>query len=114
MNCYETHQYIKKWWNMVRKIELMYSLFGRNEDGKCKDCQHYTKYKYHDKHYRKCEVYGITNSEASDWTGKYTACGLYPDKPYNGDREVIKISRSRKQPEQQIKGQMSLFERSEQ
>lgn len=94
---------------MIKKIERMYALFGMREDGRCRDCQHYVRYRYHNKPYRKCEVYGVTNSEASDWTGKYTACGLYPDKPYKGDIEVIKVSVDRKRPEKQIEGQLSLF-----
>ena len=93
---------------MKRKRDLMYELFGKSE-GLCKDCQHYIGYRYHDYNRRKCEIYGDTRSESSDWAGKWQACGLYPDKEYNG-REVIKLVRGGKPKEQiQVDGQMDLF-----
>ena len=83
-------------------------LFGKTE-GLCRDCEHYIRYRYHDDFVRKCEVYGDTRSEASDWAGKWQACGLYPDKEYNG-RNVIELVRGGKPKEQmQIDGQMDLF-----
>ena len=92
----------------ARKSELMYQLFGKAE-GQCKDCEHFTSYRYHDYRYRKCTVYGCTASEASDWAGKWQACGLYPDKEYNG-RNVIELVRGGKTKEQvQVDGQMDLF-----
>lgn len=93
---------------MTRKIDQMYEVFGYAENGYCKDCQHYKKLRYRDQNYRKCEVYGITSSKASDWAGKYPACGLYPDKPYKGDRAIIELRSSGKNDEQ-IEGQLSLF-----
>ena len=90
-----------------RKHELMYQIFGR-ADGLCKDCKYFQSYKYHDYRYRKCEIYGITSSEASDWTGRKQACGLYPDKE-TSQRDIIKLVRGgRKREEAQIDGQMSL------
>lgn len=91
----------------LRKQALMYELFGKSE-GLCMDCQHFIGFKYHDYNRRKCEVYGDTRSESSDWAGKWQACGLFPDKPYNG-RDVIELVRrgKEKEPEQQIEGQMT-------
>ena len=90
----------------------MYELFGKT-DGKCKNCEHY---KYWGKNQvcasalRKCEVYGITASEASDWKSGYEACGLFPNKenPYNRDIMELRIGGKKKQ-EEQIDGQMTLF-----
>ena len=50
-------------------------------------------------------------TEATDWTGKYNACGLYPDKPYGGI-EVVKTVRGSRaaEPEPQITGQLSIFD----
>jgi hypothetical protein len=87
----------------------MYQLYGYAEHGRCKECQHFKKYRYRDKQYQKCEIYGITNSEASDWVGKNPACGLFPDKQYKGDREVIRITQPTKKEDEQIPGQLSLF-----
>ena len=32
---------------------------------------------WHDKRYYKCEIYGISHGEATDWRRSYTACGMY-------------------------------------
>lgn len=91
----------------LRKNKLMYELFGR-ADGQCKDCKHFTSYKYHDYRYRKCLVYGDTCSEASDWTGKWQACGLF-----NQDTECKNVIRlvtgGRPKEDIHIDGQMDLF-----
>lgn len=87
----------------------MHKLFGTAE-GKCKDCEHYSTFKYHDKSYRKCEVYGITQSESSDWKAGYEACGLFPnkEKPYGRDIIELRIG-AKKKTEEQVDGQMTLF-----
>lgn len=93
----------------VRKIDLMHQMFGKTE-GLCRDCSHYQRYHYRDKPYRKCEVYGITNSEASDWVGRYHACGLF-NKEYSGN-DIIRYVRpeSRKEVvDEPIEGQTALF-----
>lgn len=92
---------------VVRKNELMYQLFGK-ADGFCKDCEHYIGYRYHDYNRRKCEVYGDTRSESSDWAGKWQACGLYPDKTYKG-RNVIELVKGGKPKAEpiEIEGQIS-------
>lgn len=97
-----------------RKIELMHSLFCKayDEQGKCrkcKDCCHLKKYEYRGKRYYKCVPYGVTSSEASDWRLSYDACGLWGHEEYNGDIPIIKMVSGTKQ-EEQIDGQMSLFE----
>lgn len=94
---------------MLRKQELMYELFGK-ADGLCKDCEHYLSYRYHDYNRRKCEVYGNTRSGASDMAGNKQACGLFPNKPYNG-REIIRLGHGgREKQDVPIEGQMDLFE----
>ena len=94
---------------MKRKFDLMYEMFGRST-GKCKDCQHYTTYRYHNKPYRKCELYGVTCSEATDWKASADACGLFPDKEYNGCEVVRLVRGGALKIEQQIDGQMNLIE----
>ena len=98
---------------MLRKIDKMHYLFGKS-DGKCKNCEHY-------KHWgknqvcasalRKCEVYGTTPSEASDWKAGYEACGLFPNKenPYGRDIIELRIG-AEKKTEEQIDGQLNLFD----
>ena len=92
----------------IRKFDLMYKLFGKAE-GKCKDCKYYSAYEHHNKGYRKCEIYGVTNSEATDWKASADACGLFPDKETN-IRDVVRIVRPEKKEEEQIEGQTSIFD----
>lgn len=98
---------------MLRKIGLMYSFFGiDHENRQCKNCNHFHRYMYHDKYYRKCDVYGETNSEASDWAGKNIACGMF-NKEYHGGSTIInyvKRSHHKKLPEKPIDGQIILGE----
>lgn len=93
------------------KIELMHELFGKGYDGDtCKTCWH-LKHRYtHNKSYYKCQCYGETASEASDWRLKYPSCGLY-NKPYIG-RTVMEFKKheGHKREEVQVKGQMSLWQ----
>lgn len=94
------------------KIDLMHLIFGKGNDGEiCKTCCHLQDYGHHDRSYYKCECYGITASEASDWRLKYQACGLY-NKPYPLGRIVMEFKKhdGRKKEEIQVKGQMGLFD----
>ena len=92
---------------MLRKIDKMHSLFGVKIGEKCKDCMHL---KGGVNQYRKCEIYGDSASEATDWALKYTACGLW-NEDYNGSIPIVRLNKGRvKKLEEQISGQMSLFE----
>lgn len=66
----------------VRKIDLMHQLYGTKPDQRCKDCKHFWSGLIHDYRYNKCQIYGFTNSEASDWRLKYQACGLFNKDTY--------------------------------
>ena len=88
-----------------RKSAAMHQLFGIG-DGFCKGCCHL----YDEPNaYKKCEVYGNTGSEATDWAQSWVACGL-KNKPYNGDRAIIEILKheKRQKAESQVDGQLSL------
>lgn len=64
--------------NKPRKILAMLIYFGELKNGKtCKQCCHLKKYGWRGKNYYKCEVYGISNSEATDWRLYYPACGAF-------------------------------------
>lgn len=64
--------------NKPRKILAMLIHFGELKNGKtCKQCCHLKKYGWRGKNYYKCEVYGISNSEATDWRLYYPACGAF-------------------------------------
>ena len=92
----------------IRKIDLMHREFGFSPGNKCKDCDHFLHGRYHTRMLSKCEVYGLTHSEASDWRMSYDACGMY-NKVYNGN-PVIRMVKGYPAPQGPLEGQESLFE----
>lgn len=66
-----------------RKIELMHRIFGCCEGHVCGECNNLVRVRANDTPLRKCSVYGLTHSEASDWVLRYTACGMF-NKHYDG------------------------------
>ena len=83
-----------------RKIAAMHLRFGVLPEKRCEDCDHLIKGYYHTKYLRKCEVYGATHSEASDWRKKYIACGLY-NQEWKGP-EIIRLINSGPREQDQI------------
>ena len=98
----------------VKKIDAMHMLFGTCADRKCADCDHLCS-RIYDRRYYKCELYGDSASEATDWAKSWTACGLIDDP--NGAEQFcaewetvmryLKHNRQR-QPEPQLEGQMCM------
>lgn len=70
-----------------RKIQAMHKRFGTCGVLLCKDCSHLISGNYHDRRYHKCELYGLSHSEATDWRLSWQACGMY-DVPQNMDMWV--------------------------
>lgn len=93
-----------------RKIDAMHARFGVTPDKLCKDCNHFQEWLY-DKKYFKCEVYGLSRSEASDWRKKYVACGLF-NQPwkYGEIMRTLKGTPKAEAVEIPLEGQMDLFE----
>ena len=94
------------------RIKLMYQLFGSDSEHKCKECSHLIIIQ-ENKRYNKCKCYGITNSESTDWRQKWNACGLY-NKEYNGN-PIIDVKKHMARPkrnDEQIEGQMSLYDQN--
>ena len=60
-----------------RKIQVMHKRFGTCTGLLCRDCCHLITGKYRDRKYCKCELYGMSHSEASDWKLANIACGMY-------------------------------------
>ena len=92
------------------KIDKMYKLFGKSEHI-CKYCEHFKKINTSGlmarRFVQKCECYGITHSESSDWAQKWQACGLF-NQPYNG-KPVIEVRLSESEEEIELDGQLSLM-----
>ena len=97
----------------LRKIDLMHKFFGICEGHTCGECSNLVEEPYHGKMYRKCKVYGQSNSEATDWAKRYLACGRF-NEPYTGRPiiECVKPVRTKQEEAQRIEleGQTSLFE----
>lgn len=96
----------------LRKIDLMHRVFGKCEGHICKECSNLWSGLYHDRRLKKCEVYGMTHSEASDWAQKYEACGMF-NRDYDGEPIIRLVRHGFSKPidvTQPMKNQISLFE----
>ena len=90
----------------LRKIEAMHAMFGKAA-GICKDCKYF---RGSIGGYKKCRIYGISASEATDWANKWPACGL-KDSEYTGSSTVVEILKHApkdKRPELQCEGQLEM------
>ncbi len=78
----------------LRKIELMYRLFGKTEGHACRECNNLIKVRVNDRPLTKCKVYGETSSEASDWVQWYQACGMF-NQPWNKQPIIRQVTPAR-------------------
>lgn len=96
----------------LRKLELMHHLFGADPAHTCGECFNMVCGRYGNRTLRKCAVYGLTHSEASDWAKKWVACGKF-NQNYAG-RPIINLvrpERGRIDPEDEpLENQISLWE----
>ena len=94
---------------IAKKIDAMHVWYGI-ADGQCKDCPHLISFRYNDKILHKCEAYGISHSEATDWRLKYVACGL-KNLPLPDEKPVFdRIRGQREYVSEQIEGQIEMEE----
>ena len=95
----------------LRKQQLMYKQFGMCDGHVCGECSNLVEGRYHDKALRKCKVYGMTHSEASDWAKRWLACGMF-NKTYTGGPIIELVRPVRKQTaltiEEPLEGQLTL------
>ena len=73
----------------LRKLALMHQQFGRCEGHICGECSNLISGRYRGRILRKCRVYGLTHSEASDWAKRWAACGIF-NGVYTG-RPIIEL-----------------------
>jgi hypothetical protein len=60
------------------RLAKMHACYGHGPAGQtCKDCVYLSRVAANVKIVFKCSVYGDTRSEASDWRGKWPACGKF-------------------------------------
>ena len=96
----------------LRKLALMHHVFGKDEAHTCGECSNFVSGCYRGRSLRKCYVYGMTHSEASDWAKSWTACGQF-GREYSGNRIIDRVrhnSSPTREPEQPLEGQISLEE----
>ena len=82
----------------LRKIDLMHRLFGVSDGHACREGSNFVKGKYHDRTLCKCRVYGMTHSEATDWAGRWQACGAF-NRTLNRQPVVREVRPERKHKE---------------
>lgn len=68
-----------------KKFKTMQEKYGEFKGFQCKGCKHCVKYEYHNKVYYKCELWYVSNSEATDIRLKDTACFKYEEKGANNE-----------------------------
>jgi hypothetical protein len=99
-----------------RKIEAMHRIFGAFVGKTCKDCPHLVRQDYRGFRGYKCEVYGESHSEATDWRRKWTACGAIEQMAEEGAMPIYKrIQYERNLPKTgestpQSDGQISIYD----
>ena len=59
------------------KIGAMYREYGEFEGVVCRNCCNFTAIAVDGKRHCKCRAYGITHDINTNWSNRYTACGLY-------------------------------------
>ena len=97
-----------------RRIAAMHKRFGTNYALCCKDCNHLICGEYHDRRYYKCEIYGLSHSESSDWRRSWMACGMY-NVPQDMDRWMPLMKQINHSPklEPPIEGQIRIEPKEE-
>ncbi len=94
----------------LRKIKAMHKEYGLLESRQCKDCCNLKSYTQNRTWY-KCEAYGVSSSEATDWAKSNIACGLF-DVSFTEMKRmplIEKLKRTTKKVEDKpIDGQISL------
>jgi hypothetical protein len=56
------------------QIQSMWRRYGKNESVTCGNCKHLIAFNYHNKTYRKCDLYAITHGAGTDWRKKWPGC----------------------------------------
>lgn len=90
----------------MEKVARMHKLFGYGQ-GLCCDCCNLISVAGNSKHY-KCMIYGVSHSTATDWAQRWIACGMKDKK--KGDIEPVYREKPKKAADDQIEGQMDIFD----
>lgn len=93
-----------------RKISAMWDEFGTLYGKCCGGCCHLIKHEGYRRNYYKCEIYGQSASEATDWVKGWTACKAWNVTGITKADLYKSLWRGKKQtePEKPIEGQMEM------
>lgn len=61
---------------LPQRIVVMHARHGRAAKGVCGECRHLLRVGY-TRTYFKCELFGKSSSQASDWRKRWPACGQF-------------------------------------
>lgn len=61
----------------MRKLAAMHAEYGKRPGHTCRECCNCVRGEYHGEAYVKCRLYGFTYGTATDWSGRYAACGRF-------------------------------------
>lgn len=92
----------------LRKLALMHQQFGRCDGHICGECSNLISGRYRGRILRKCRVYGMTHSEASDWAKRWMACGIF-NGTYTG-RPIIELVKPGNEGGEPLENQISMLE----
>ncbi len=65
---------------LPERLKQMHRVYGVSAGHTCKHCRHCLAIHHHDKRYRKCELYRISRSTATDWRVSWPACGRFEER----------------------------------
>ena len=93
-----------------RKNAAMRKAYGSAKPLSCGQCPHLLKTMPTDRVYYKCEAYGVSNGEGTDWAKRWEACNLIFRESIAGLTPMLEqLKRSpRKKPEEQLEGQIAM------
>lgn len=95
-----------------KKIAAMHKYFGMSElTATCRQCNHLIRVSSGKHNYYKCEMYGDSACESTDWRLGYNACGWFgKDRPnfYTPLIEVLKHQPRKKRNGDVIDGQVEI------
>nr|DAH16502.1 MAG TPA: hypothetical protein [Caudoviricetes sp.] len=92
-----------------RKIQAIYREYGKDHAHKCADCPNLCIHATTSHTLYKCMAYGDSCSSATDWSQRWTACGLYGKTLPIDCFPLIRLTRTKRQ-KKPIDGQIGFFE----
>ena len=87
-----------------RKIKAMHELYGKQRGVRCYECEHLIPYEGT----FRCEAYGLTSTNATQWWIYWTACGMRGKPLPDGYVPLYNRPVCRQRPIEIIEGQMSM------